>query len=88
LLAAFFRLAHAAVVGGNLLNTYFPLLLLRGTADVTGLGAEQRQALTLVFLQAHSFGYVIGLMFFGFQCLVLGYLICLIVASAVQTALR
>ena len=74
LLAAFLRLAHAAVVGGNLLNTYVPLLLLGDSAPTTGLSSGQLQTLSLVFLQAHSFGYVIGLMFFGFQCLVLGYL--------------
>jgi hypothetical protein len=75
LLAAFLRLAHAAVVGGNLLNTYIPLLLLGDAGHMSGLGTGQLQTLALVFLQAHSFGYVIGLMFFGFQCLVLGYLV-------------
>jgi hypothetical protein len=74
LLAAFLRLAHAAVVGGNLLNTYVPLLLLADGGPTSGLSPGQLQTLSLVFLQAHSFGYVIGLMFFGFQCVVLGYL--------------
>jgi hypothetical protein len=37
LLAAFLWLAHAAVVGGNLLNTYIPLLRLSDRADVTGV---------------------------------------------------
>ena len=75
LLAAFLRLVHAAVVAGNLLNTYVPLLLLSDSSQPTGFSAAQLHALVLVFLQAHSYGYVIGLVFFGVQCLVLGYLV-------------
>jgi hypothetical protein len=75
LLAAFFRLTHAAVVGGNLLNTYLPLLFLENAALTEAFALEQRQALASVFLEAHGFGYVIGLVFFGVHCLVLGYLV-------------
>jgi hypothetical protein len=51
-------------------------LLLLGEAEyLTGFSAPQLQALVLVYLQAHGYGYVIGLVFFGFQCLVLGYLV-------------
>ena len=74
MLAAFFRLAHAAVVGGNLLNTYVPLLLLGDAAYLASFTPEQLHGLVLLFLNAHSFGYVIGLTFFGVHCLVLGYL--------------
>ena len=35
--------------------------------------AAQLHALVLVFLVAHSYGYAIGLVFFGVHCLVLGY---------------
>jgi hypothetical protein len=75
LLAAFFRLAHAAVVGGNLLNTYVPLLLLGDAAYLSSFSPDQLHGLVLLFLNAHSFGYVIGLTFFGAHCLVLGYLV-------------
>jgi hypothetical protein len=75
LLAAFFRLVHAAVVGANLLNTYFPLLLLSGTGGLTALRPEQRNALALMFLEAHGYGYAVGLVFFGACCLILGYLV-------------
>jgi SAM-dependent methyltransferase len=75
LLAAFFRLAHASIVGVNLLNTYVPLLLLGDAAYLTAFDLEQLHALVLLFLQAHSFGYVIGLVFFGVHCLILGYLV-------------
>lgn len=75
LLAAFFRLTHAAIVGVNLLNTWVPLLLL---GEATWLGAfepAQLQALSLLLLEVHSFGYVIGLVFFGFHLLVLAHLV-------------
>jgi hypothetical protein len=75
LLAAFFRLVHAAIVGVNLLNTYVPLLLLGGADYLGAFGADQLQALALLFLDAHSYGYVIGLVFFAFHCLVLGVLV-------------
>jgi len=75
LLAAFFRLAHAAIVGINLLNMYVPLLLLSDSGYLTVFDAAQLQALALLFLGAQSYGYVIGLVFFGVHCLVLGYLV-------------
>ena len=75
LLAAFFRLAHAAVVAANLLNLYVPLLLLGPSVSLAALAPAQRQALAMLSLDAHAYGYAIGLVFFGFQCLVLGYLV-------------
>ena len=73
LLAAFFRLVHAAIVGANLLNAYMPLLLLG--SGLSSLGIAQRQALALLYLEAHAYGYAVGLVFFGAYCLVLGYLV-------------
>lgn len=75
LLAAFFRLTHASIVGANLLNIYVPLLLLKDSGYLTALGENQRQALALLLLQAHGYGYAIGLVFFGVYCLILGYLV-------------
>jgi hypothetical protein len=75
LLAAFFRLAHAAIVGVNLLNTYVPLLLLGNAGYLTAFPPDQLNALLLLALEAHSFGYLIGLVFFGVHCLILGYLV-------------
>jgi len=74
LLAAFFRLSHAAIVGGNLLFTYIPLLLVGQGNDLAGLGVDASRALALVLLEAHGYGYTIGLVFFGVHCFVLGYL--------------
>lgn len=75
LLAAFFRLAQATTLGINLLNLFFVLQLLNGADYLAALGPEQVHALVLLFLNAHSTGYAIGLVFFGFSILVLGYLI-------------
>jgi len=75
LLATFFRMAHAAVYGVTLLALYVPLLLLGGADYLTAFGPGQLHALVLILLGAHSYGYVIGLVFFGFHCAVLGYLV-------------
>ena len=75
LLAAFFRLAQAAVLGINLLNLFFVLQLLGGAGYLAVFGLDQLQAFVLLFLGAHSIGYSIGLVFFGVHCLILGYLV-------------
>ena len=75
LLAAFFRVAHAAVVGVNILNMYVPLLLLGDGAAPGGFTPDQREGLALLLLEVHGFGYVIGLVFFGVHCAFLGYLV-------------
>jgi len=75
LLAAFFRLAQAAILGINLLNLFFVLQLLSGAAYLTVFGADQLHALVLLFLNGHGLGYSIGLVLFGLSLLVLGYLV-------------
>jgi len=75
LLAAFFRLVHSAVYGVNLLNLIFVLQLLEGYSFLGVFETDQLYALAMVFLKAHQYGYDIGLVFFGFHCGVLGYLV-------------
>ncbi|NNF13624.1 MAG: DUF4386 domain-containing protein [Gemmatimonadetes bacterium] len=75
MLAAFFRLAHASIVGVNILNMYVPLLLVRDAAALGGFDAAEREGLALLLLETHGFGYVIGLVFFGVHCAILGYLV-------------
>jgi Domain of unknown function (DUF4386) len=75
LLAAFFRLAQATILGINLLNLFIALQFLSGAGYLAALGTRQAHALALVFLQAHTTGYSLGMVFFGFSILVLGYLI-------------
>ncbi|NJN84773.1 MAG: DUF4386 domain-containing protein [Caldilineaceae bacterium] len=75
LLAAFFRLAQAATLGINLLNLLIALQLVNGAPYLNVVGSEQLQAQAMLFLNAHSAGYAIALVFFGFSILILGSLI-------------
>jgi len=75
LLAAFFRLAQAATLGTNLLNLFFVLKLVGGAGYLNVFSADQLHSLALLFLEAHSIGYSIGLVFFGLCLFVLGYLV-------------
>jgi hypothetical protein len=75
MLAAFFRLAQAAVLGINLLNLFFALGLLSGADYLAVFGADQLDAFSMLFLNAHSIGYSIGLVFFGVNLFILGYLV-------------
>lgn len=75
MLAAFFRLAQVTVIGLNLLNYYMPLLISGDNNYLGGFSAEQSNSLVLLFLSAHSYGYLISGVFFGISCVILGYLI-------------
>jgi hypothetical protein len=75
LVMSFARLAQATILGFNLLNMYMGLQLLTG-AEYAGAFAEpQRQGLALMFLNAQSFGYELGLVFFALHLGALGYLV-------------
>ena len=75
LMAAFFRLAQTAILGINLLNHFTPLLLLSGADYLTVFETDQLHALVMLFLNAHTYGYLISGVFFGLHCFVLGYLL-------------
>jgi hypothetical protein len=75
LTAAAFRLTQAAVLGLNMLNYYAALLLLSGAGYATAFETDQLHALATLFLDMHSHGYDLGLMFFGLSSLILGYLV-------------
>jgi hypothetical protein len=57
------------------LNVYVPLLLLGNAPYLTAFSAEQLQALVGLLLDVHAYGYAVGLVFFGFHCGILGYLV-------------
>ena len=75
LLAALFRLMHAAITGITLLKGFFALLLLSGADYLTVFETDQLHAQAMLFLNAFNYGWLIGLVFFGFHLFVLGYLI-------------
>ena len=67
MLAAAFRLTQTAIIGLNLLNMFVALLILRDPA--------QPDSLAMVFLDAHRYGYLLGLMFFGVSTAIIGVLV-------------
>ncbi len=75
LVMSFARLAQAAILGLNLLNMYTGLELLTNSAYASAFDTGQIAALALVFLNAQSFGYELGLMFFALHLCTLGYLV-------------
>jgi len=75
LVAAVSRLAMTTIHGLNLLNYFFVLQLLSGADYLSVFQADQRHALASLFLDAHSYGYAIGITFFTLHVFVLGYLI-------------
>ena len=75
LLALFFRLVFVTIANANVVNHFAPLLLLSRAAYLTVFTPDQLQALALVFLRLRTTGLDIALVFFGFHCIVLGYLL-------------
>ena len=75
LMAMCFRLAQSAVLALNLLHYHAAIILLSGTGNAAALGAEPVNALSSFFLELYSHGYDLGLLLFGLNCLLLGYLV-------------
>lgn len=75
MLATFFRLIQSAILGVNLLNYFTPLLILSGSEYLNSFSADQLNAQALLHLKAFDFGYLISGVFFGFNCLFMGYLL-------------
>jgi len=74
LFAASLRIAMAAISAVNLLNQMDVLSWLNGT-HYLGLESSMIYDLAYHSLKAHAFGYHISLVFFGFYCMVTGWLI-------------
>lgn len=75
LMALLFNIVQTAVLALNKLNLLIPTFLLDNAAYLQDQDPKQLQALAYVFIRAHSYGFGIGLLFFGFTCLGWGYLI-------------
>jgi hypothetical protein len=75
LLAAFFSLVGCAIGALSCLFHFAPSVLLGGAPYLSVFKVEQLQALALVFLKLGDQTINIGLVFFGFYCLLIGYLI-------------
>lgn len=75
LVSTSYRLAMTVLLGVNLLNYFFVLVLLSGASYLSGLGADQINSLVMLFINAHKHGENIWGLFFGFHLLVLGFLV-------------
>src|SRR5471030_1553614 len=75
LLAAFFRIVFVAIANANVFNHFAPLLLLSGAPYLAAFTPAQLQALAMMFIRLRTLGFDIALVFFGFHCLIAGYLI-------------
>lgn len=75
MLSVFFGLIQTAVLVLNKLNLVVPLLLLSNAEYLKAFQPDQLQALGYLAIQAHGYGFGIGLIFFGFECLLDGYLV-------------
>jgi uncharacterized protein DUF4386 len=73
-------LAFVPLMCVNVLNEIAALTLLRGADFLSGLGEPQREAMAMLFLDLHRFGYVVGwifgpwLFFFGLLVFKSGFL--------------
>jgi hypothetical protein len=75
LLAAFFRLTFVGIYGVSKLFEIAALVTLGGTGSPQAFEPQQLHALAYLSLRVHSFGYGASLLFFGFCCILFGYLI-------------
>jgi len=75
LMMVFFAFVTDAIEGVSLLAHFAPLLLLGGGHYLSAFTAEQLQAAAYLSVQLFEHGFAICLVFFGFDCLTMAYLI-------------
>lgn len=75
MLSVLFGLIQTAVLVANKLNLMMPLFLLGNEDYLKAFDPQQLQALSYLSVKAHGYGFGIGLIFFGVECLIDGYLI-------------
>ncbi|WP_249872134.1 DUF4386 domain-containing protein [Oceanobacillus saliphilus] len=74
LLAAWFRLIYAAILGIAIMNLIFVVLLINRANDGTSFNTEELQAWVMLFLEAFHITWAVGLIIFGVHLLIVGYL--------------
>ncbi len=75
LVALLFNAIQTAVLVANKLNLLMPLFILGNADYLKTFQSNQLSAMAYFFIRAHDYGLGIGLIFFGFACLVYGYLL-------------
>lgn len=69
-----FNLIQTAVLVINKLNLLAALFFLKDTEYLKSFSPDQLNSLSYLSIKLHDFGFGIGLIFFGFVCLIEGYL--------------
>ena len=75
LVGAFFGLAGVAIGGASWVIHLTPLLLLHGDQYLAAFTTNQLQTLSLAALKLQAQVFPIGMVFFGIQCISIGYLV-------------
>lgn len=73
--AALFRLACIIILAAAGVTQFAALRLLSGAGSLDAFQQSQLHAAAFVVMELHGDGYNISLMFFGFSCVVFGFLI-------------
>ena len=74
-LALAFVIIQIAIIAVNLLNQISPLLILSNDTYLNIFEPNQLSTLSLLSLNIQIQGYAIGLVYFGFYCLIIGYVV-------------
>ena len=74
-LALIFVVVQTAIIAVNLLNQTSPLLILSNSAYLKSFQPGELATLSQLSLNIQGVGYAIGLVFFGFYCVLVGYVI-------------
>jgi hypothetical protein len=69
------RLVMTTIHGFNLLNYSFLLMIAQGLGGASGFQPAQQYGLVSLFLEGHSYGFTIGVVFLSLHAVLLGYLI-------------
>jgi len=75
LLASWFRLIYAGILGVALINLFIVSQLLSDASYLTAFDQNQLNTLAMLFFNGFTYGWNIALVFFGFHLLILGYLV-------------
>jgi len=75
LLNLLFNLIQTAVLVANKLNLLMALFVLADASYLQSIDPKQLHALSYISIKLHDHGFGVGLIFFGFVCLIEGYLI-------------
>jgi hypothetical protein len=75
LMAVLFNLICIAIEGVAAVSLATALFPLASSAYLSAFTAEQLQAMAMLAIRSHTLGFGVALIFFGVECVILGYLI-------------